>query len=137
MTITQIAHPPDTYNSPVAEAVALYEVIEAWPAGKVLFREGSLPEGVYFLHSGEVDLCFSSKPLLVADAGQFLGLTSVMSDRPHDSSATTRTPCVTGFIEKNRFLRLLEEKPALWLTVLQMISSNISACWDFMRALGR
>jgi CRP-like cAMP-binding protein len=88
-----------------------------------------------------VDLCFSSphsteaKSLLVAEAGQLLGLTSVVSGRTHDSSATTRSSCITGFVEKNTFLRLLDEKPSLWLTVLRMISSNINACWDCMRAL--
>jgi CRP-like cAMP-binding protein len=102
----------------------------------VLFREGTAPDGVYLLHSGEVDLSFSAKPLLDAGPGEILGLTAVMSNRTHDSTATTRTECVTGFIETHRFLRLLDEQPSLWLAVLQRISANISACWDCMRALG-
>jgi CRP-like cAMP-binding protein len=127
--------------STVAEMLAPYEKIEAVPPGRVLFREGTEPEGVYYLHSGEVDLCFSSaksgtaKSLLLATGGEILGLTCVMSSRAHDCSATTRTTCITGFVEKNRFLRLLDEKPALWLVVLRMISSNINACWDCMRNL--
>ncbi len=132
---------PQTFDSMIAETLAPHESIEIWPAGKALFREGTVPAGVHFLHAGEVDLCFSSprsneeKSLLLAEAGQILGLTSVVSGRTHDSSATTRTSCITGFIEKDVFLRLLEEKPALWLTVLRMISSNINACWDCMRSL--
>lgn len=131
------------YESPVTQELAAYETIEAWPAGKVLFREGSQPGGVYLIHAGEIDLCFSaprspeSRPLLVATPGEILGLTSVMSDRTHDCTATVRTPCVTGFVEKQRFLQLLEEKPALWLSVLQMISSNVAACWECMRSLGK
>lgn len=130
----------ELHKSLVAEELAPYEKIEAWPAGKVLFRENAQPEGVYFLHSGEVDLCFSSrsgeaKSLLVAVPGQILGVTCVVSGRPHDGSATTRTDCITGFVEKERFLRLLDERPSLWLTVLRMISSSISACWDCMRSL--
>lgn len=131
----------NTFRSLAAETLAPYETLESWPAGRVLFREGSQPEGVYFLHEGEVDLCFSSarsgeaRSLLLAEAGQILGLTCVVSGRPHDSSATTRTACVTGFVEKHQFLRLLDEKPALWLTVLRMISSSINACWDCMRSL--
>ncbi len=125
----------------VAESLAPLEKIESWPAGRQLFREGAQPEGVYFLHEGEVDLCFSSsrsgeaRSLLIADAGQILGLTCVVSGRPHDCSATTRTACTTGFVEKNQFLTLLDQKPALWLTVLRMISTNINACWDCMRTL--
>jgi len=125
----------------VAEALEPFETVEAWPSGKLLFREGTQPNGVYYVHSGEVDLCFSSpktggaKSLLTVDAGQILGLTSVVSGRPHDCSATARSACITGFIPKERFLTLLDEKPALWLTVLRMISANINACWDCMRAL--
>lgn len=138
LTITPEVH---RFDSVVAETLAPFELVETWPAGAQLFREGTVPAGVYFLHSGEVDLCFSTprlpqaKSLLIADAGQILGLSPVMSGRPHDASATTRTPCTTGFIEKKRFLRLLDEKPGLWLTVLRMISSDINACWDCMRGL--
>jgi len=129
-------------NSPVAEILAPYEKIEALPPGRPLFCEGAQAEGVYYLHSGEVDLRFSSpktgaaKSLLLAGEGELLGLTSVMSGRGYDCSATTRTACVAGFVEKNRFFRLLDEKPALWLTVLRLISANISACWECMRNLG-
>ncbi len=122
-------------NSVVADTIAPYETIEVWPPGKILFREGVEPAGIYFLHSGDVDLSFSSKPLLYAHAGEILGLTSVMSTRSHDSTAVTRTACVTGFVEKNQFLRLLDEQPALWLTVLRLISTNINQCWDCMRSL--
>lgn len=122
-------------DSPIAQELAPYETIQVWPEGRLLFREGGAPEGVWYLHSGEVELQFSGKPMLRAEPGQILGLTSVMSSRPHDSTATTRTPCITGFIEVRRFLALLEEKPTLWLAVLRMISSNISACWECMRGL--
>ena len=125
----------DRYNSVVSDVLAPYESIEVWPAGRTLFREGATPAGVYFLHSGDVDLSFSSKPLLSSHAGEILGLTSVMSSHPHDSTAVTRTVCTTGFVEKIQFLRLLDEKPTLWLTVLRLISTNINQCWDCMRSL--
>src|SRR4026207_2423610 len=110
----------DSRRTVASETLAPYEKIELIPPGTVLFREGAETQGVYYLHSGEVDLCFSSarsgeaKSLLIADAGQMLGLSSVMSGRTHDSTATARTTCITGFVEKARFHQLLEEKPALW-----------------------
>lgn len=142
MAVETVMDRIETIQSLIAQALAPVETLQSWPAGKVLFSEGEQPDGVYFIHSGEVDLSFSSprsgaaKALLVAGSGQILGLTCVVSGRVHDSSARTRTTCVTGFIEKRDFLRLLDEMPALWLSVLQMISTNISACWDCMRHLG-
>lgn len=141
MTIDTALNPVGLQNSVVADLLAPYEKIESWPAGEVLFREGTRPEGVYFLHSGEVDLCFSSprsgeaRSLLIAGPGEILGLACVVSGRMHESSATTRATCITGFIDRTRFLRLLDDKPTLWLTVLRMISTNINACWDCMRSL--
>ena len=140
MTAYAAMETPSTEQS-VAELLAPWERIETQPPRKLLFREGTDPEGIYFIHSGEVDLYFSSprknegKSFLIVGPGELLGLTCVMSNRTHDCSAVTRGPCVTGFVEKTRFLRLLEEKPALWLTVLRLISNNINACWECMRNL--
>ena len=124
----------------VLQTLAPYEMIETWPSGIPLFREAESPAGVYVLLSGEVDLVFASragvvKPLRIAAAGQILGLSCIVSGRPHDCSATTRTTAVTGFIPKSTFLKLLDENPPLWFSVLQMISSEINSCYDCMRAL--
>jgi CRP-like cAMP-binding protein len=138
--VTTAYEPIQTASPFVTETLAPHETTESVPSGKLLFREGDEPRGVYFLHSGEVDLVFSSrtgdaKALRVAEPGQLLGLSCVVSHRPHDCSATTKEPAIVGFIEKDEFQKLLEEKPALWLTVLQMISTDINACWDCMRTL--
>lgn len=129
-----------TEGTAVLQTLAPYELIETWPAGIVLFREAEDPAGVYVLLSGETDLVFASragvvKPLRIAGAGQILGLSCIVSGRPHDCSATTRTSAVTGFIPKAQFLELLDENPPLWFSVLQMISSEINSCYDCMRTL--
>ena len=140
VTSTLMVEGSDAATSNVTRSLAAYETVEGWPAGKVLFREGEQPRGVYVIHSGESDLLFSakagqSKALLVSGPGQILGLSCVVSGRAHDCTATARTPCVTGFIEKERFLALLDQIPALWFSVLQMLSSDINACYDCMRSL--
>lgn len=130
-----------TAQSIVAEAVAPHERIEVWPPGQQLFHEGDQVAGVYLLHSGEVDICCSSprsgeaKSLFVVQAGEILGLSCIVGNRPHDCSATTRSSCITGFVQTNQFLKVLDEKPDLWLSVLRMISSNINSCWDCMRSM--
>jgi len=129
-----------TEGTTVLQSLAPFELIETWPAGIVLFRESEDPAGVYVLLSGDVDLVFASragvvKPLRIAGAGQILGLSCIVSGRPHDCSATTRTSAVTGFIPKTEFLELLDENPPLWFSVLQMISSEINSCYDCMRTL--
>ncbi len=138
---TQLQYQTATLTTPViTETLAPYEKSELIPRGQLLFREGEEPRGLYFLHSGQADLLFASrtgdtKTLRVAEAGQILGLSCIVSRRPHDCTATAKTQCTVGFIDRQTFQRLLEERPGLWFTVLQLISADVNACWDCMRAL--
>ena len=109
-------------------------------AGETLFREGAAPDGVYILYSGAVDLLFAArngivKPLRVATPGQILGLSEVVVEQPYDCSAITRVPCDVGFIPREEFLSVLQERPAVWLNVLSLLSNDVNAVYDDMRAL--
>jgi CRP-like cAMP-binding protein len=109
-------------------------------AGEMLFLEGEEPAGVYVLHCGEVDLLFGArngevKPLRIANPVQILGLSAVVRGRTHDSSATARTGCEVGFIERDEFLRRLEENRAFRFKVLCLLSSDVSSVYQDMRTL--
>ncbi|MEA2236626.1 MAG: family transcriptional regulator, cyclic receptor protein [Thermoanaerobaculia bacterium] len=109
-------------------------------AGEMLFMEGEPPAGVYVLHEGDVELVFSPregrpKPLRVVNPGRILGLSSVVMQRPHDCSAVARTDCEVGFVGSEEFLRSLEKTPAIWLSVLRVLSSDVNAVYDDMRVL--
>lgn len=109
-------------------------------AGETLLLEGEMPAGVYSLHSGEVDLLFAARngdmrALRVATSGQILGLSAVLMSRPHDCSAITRVPCEVGFIPRDEFLRVLEQHPSVWFSVLRILSNDVNGVYDDMRAL--
>ena len=109
-------------------------------AGEMLFMEGEEPAGVYVLHAGDVELVFGSragatKPLRVVNPGQILALSSVVMEHPHDCSAIALTDCEVGFVEREEFLRSLEKTPAIWLSVLRVLSSDVNAVYDDMRSL--
>ena len=123
------------------EELAPYETLEVRAPGTLLFEEGSPVDRIFVVRSGEVEIRFSARrtgetrAMFVAGPGDILGLGSVVGNRCHDCSATTRTTCITGAIDRETFFKLLEEKPGLWLTVLRTISANINACWECMRTL--
>ena len=109
-------------------------------SGEVLFREGEMPRGVYVLHSGTVKLLFAArngneKPLREAQPGQILGLSCVVTRRVHDCTATAAGPCEVAFVERDDFLRVLEESPAVWFSVLRVLSSEVNAVYADMRHL--
>ena len=138
--IAECEVPTAALNGSVLSALSRLEKSEGWLAGSVMYREGERPRGVYITHAGEIDQLFSArngqaKPLLIAGPGRILGLSCVVGGKPHHCSATARTPAVTGFIERERFTALLDDQPALWWSILQMLSADINTCYDCMRTL--
>ena len=116
------------------------ETLQHVARGDAIFREGEEPRGVWVLHSGEVDLVFAArtgygKPLRLAEAGQILGLSCVVTHRPFDCTAVARTECEVGYIDRDELLRTLDDSPAVWFTVLQMLSSDVNAVYEDIRVL--
>lgn len=122
----------------LADTLSEHQTLERYNEGRLLFREGDEPRGVYIVHSGQVDLVFSNrngitKPLRIAEEGAILGLSCVVSRRCHDCSATTRTPCELGFIDRETFLQQVDTSPQVWFSVLQLLSEDVNSCYDCMR----
>lgn len=108
----------------------------SFAAGAVLFREGSTPDGVYLVRSGEVALegaTGDKTRIRAASAGEMLGLNAVISAGIHSTSAVATTACETGFIERDEFCRLVDSSPAIWFCVLRQLSQDVSASYDVIR----
>ncbi len=124
----------------LTQALSERETVQRWAAGELLFREGEEPRGVYILHSGKVDLLFSgkrrgAKPLRIAESPQILGVSELVSGTQHDCSATTRTSCLIGYVEKAQFLDILNGDPESRFSILQALSEDINSCYASMRVL--
>ena len=140
VTVPARGDPVTMTMTTIADTLSEHETFEHYSAGRVLFREGEEPRGVYIVHSGQVDLVFSgkkgyTKPLRQAQDGQILGLSCVLSHRKHDCSATTKTFCDLGFIERDTFLAQIDHSPNAWFSVLQLLSQDVNSCYECMRAI--
>jgi CRP-like cAMP-binding protein len=116
------------------------ERVERLPADAILFHEGDAPKGAFVIHGGQVDLAFSSKKGLVrslrcAGPGEIVGLEAVVTNQPHDCTATTATAANIGFVPKETLQEFLEANPSAWLTILRFLCNDVNACWDSMRTL--
>jgi CRP-like cAMP-binding protein len=114
------------------------ETLQHRPAGIILFSEGEAARGIYLIHSGTVELLMRArngawKRMRSASAGEILGLESVVSRRSHDATARAITPCDLGFIERESFLRVLDESPAIWFSVLRLLSQGVNASYASLR----
>lgn len=126
-------------DQPLLQTLAPHQALTTFAPGTVLFRENTTPLGVHVLLSGTVGLHFigrnGDRPLHIGEAGTILGLSSLMSGRPQEYTATAATNLVTGFVDTATFFRVLNETPSLWLSVLKILSRDISSCYDRVRAL--
>src|SRR6266568_5605413 len=80
-----------------AEALEAFDGIKAMtshPRGTILFREGSMPKGMFVLCEGRVKLSVCSESgkrltLRIAGPGEVLGLSASLSSTPYEVTAET------------------------------------------------
>src|SRR5205814_7280714 len=73
--------------------------------GRVLFAEGEPARGVYILRTGRASLSITSTEgrvviLRMAQAGDVLGLNSVLRNASYDTTMKALQPCRTDFIPR-------------------------------------
>jgi CRP/FNR family cyclic AMP-dependent transcriptional regulator len=108
--------------------------LSTYPGGALLFVEGQTPRGAYVLCSGRVKLSTTSRDgkvliLRMADAGELLGLSAVISGEPYLVTAETVGPCHVNFIERENFLQLMENNGEIGLRSAQMLSRDFQSMY--------
>lgn len=108
--------------------------------GKVLFAEGEPARGVYILRTGNATVSISSsegRVLIqrIAQAGDVLGLNSVLRNSPYDATAKTLGPCRTDFIPGAELFALMEKSPAGMHAVLRILSLELTELTERTRSL--
>lgn len=128
----------ETSNRALLDALAPYVMHKALVNDEVIFVEGSWPEGVYVLERGSADLLFTGRgehtPHRI-DAGTVLGLSSLVSDRAHEYTATAVGNSAVGYVSRTTFFKVLNDDPARWFDVLRILSRDIGSCYDRVREL--
>jgi len=124
----------------IAEALEQAALTTIYPTGAVLFSEGQAPRGVFVVRRGRVKLsvCGSDGRTLIlrmADAGDLLGVASVVSGREYEATAETQEPSEVSFLRQSDLLRLmrLHGEIAFWVT--QHISQDYNCTCREIRDL--
>ena len=104
------------------------------PAGAILFVEGQSPRGMFILCSGRVNLSTTSREgkaliLKTAGAGEALGLSAAISGVPYETTAETATPCQLCFVDRRRFLDLMQARSEVSLRAAQCLSRDFQSAY--------
>lgn len=108
--------------------------------GKVLFAEGETARGVYILRTGRATMSISSSEgriviPRIAQAGDVLGLNSVLRSSSYDATVKTLEPCRTDFIPRAELIELVEMSHAATCAVLKILSHELTELTERTRSL--
>jgi len=112
-----------------------------YPKGAMLFIEGQQPRGVFVLCAGKAKLSTSSREgktiiTKLSEAGDVLGLNSVISNRPYEVTAEMMEPGQANFIPRESLLQFLKEHGEVALRVAEELSRNYYIAYEEIRTLG-
>lgn len=105
-----------------------------YPSGALLFVEGQSPRGAFVLCAGKVKLSTTSREgkvliLRIAEAGEALGLSAVISGEPFELTAETTGPCQVNFIERDALLERIGKNGELGLRSSQALSREFQSAY--------
>lgn len=98
---------------------------------QIIFYENNPIVGLYCIQSGKVKLYKTSEKgkqqiLKIAQAGHVLGHSALFADTPHMATAEAIEDSEICFLDKNRFLSILQANPSVALKVLGQLSRDLN-----------
>ena len=108
--------------------------LSTYPGSAILFVEGQSPRGVLALCSGKVKLSTTSRDgkvliLKMAEPGEALGLSAVISGTPYELTAETVGPCQVNFIDREAWMKLLDKYGELGLHSAEALSREFQSAY--------
>ena len=106
-------------------------VTHIYRKGEIIFREGGIPTGIFYVRSGRVKKYKSTvkggeQILYLCSEGELMGYHALLGEEYYpDSAATTEESQIT-FIPKDNFLNVLRGSPALSNTLLKALAHEFS-----------
>jgi CRP-like cAMP-binding protein len=111
-------------------------VIEA-AKGEKLFIDSEGLEGVYLVKAGKIEMRVTcpvgANILRTAGRGEILGVAPLFCGQPHRLAGAVAARAKVIFVESKEFLAYLDQHPDARIYVLQMLSADVSSCYDLIR----
>lgn len=99
-------------------------------AGKVLCREGDSGSEFFVIMEGEAEVTKAGKKLASRTSGEFFGEVALIEEIPRTATVTAKTPLRFFVLTRRRFLRLLDEQPAVERKVMRALATRLVSVSD-------
>lgn len=104
---------------------------QKYQKGEIIFREGVVPYGIFFIHQGKVkkykvDPSGKEQIIYVANNGELIGYHAVLSEERYPDFAAAMEDSVISFIPKDDFLAVLNNSTIFANRLLKSLSHEYS-----------
>lgn len=105
--------------------------IQHYRKGEMVFKEGMVPSGIYYIHSGKVKkykkgVTEKEQIIYVANRGELIGYHAVLAEERHQDSAAVLEDSSISFIPKEDFLEILQRSPQFAISLLKALSHEFT-----------
>lgn len=120
-------------NLPENESAGLFPYMQEqrYGKGEIIFREGTMASGIYFIKKGkvkkyQVDQAGKEQIIYVANTGELIGYHAILAEERYPDSAATLEESFIAFIPKENFLNVLENSTELPRRLLKTLSHEFT-----------
>lgn len=112
------------------ETINKEKICTAYKKGEYIFKEGSVPYGVFCVNTGKIKLSKSGDDgreqiIRLVKPGDPLGYRSLLSGQRYNASAVALENCGVCFIPKEIFLDILQKDSSLSMEMMKMLSDDL------------
>jgi len=114
--------------------------VESYNKGDVIFKEGAVPSGIFYIQKGmvkkyKVDRDGREQIIHVASSGELIGYHAILAEERYPDSASTIEACSIAFIPKEDFLEVLGSSSVLSQRLLKNLSHEFAVLTNNMSAM--
>jgi CRP-like cAMP-binding protein len=104
---------------------------QRYQKGELIFREGVVPSGIYFIHQGKVkkykvDQAGREQIIYVANKGELIGYHAILAEERCPDSAATLEDSIISFIPREDFSIVLDRSPLFARRLLKTLSHEFT-----------
>lgn len=113
------------------ESLMASGVTHTYKKGEIIFREGGIPTGIFYIRSGRIKkykttMKGGEQIFYLCCEGELLGYHALLSEEHYPDSAATIEEAEITFIPKENFLQVLRNSTALSNTLLKALGHEFS-----------
>jgi CRP-like cAMP-binding protein len=101
-------------------------LIETFPAGRTVFRQGDPADSAYFIRSGEVEVIDEESGSVIRSLGrgEYFGEIALIADAPRSATIRTVSTVELAVLGKRNFLNMMRLLPTTEESILQTVQER-------------